>query len=112
MFNATSNAAAVSRVNKRIKERHRDTYERMFSTPAGRAFLMELAISCHYYDNVETPEEEGARRIIVALRKEAVSMGLIDKWQLAEKEAADFQSEMKLIIEQTEAKEEDDGFEI
>lgn len=113
MFNAEANAAAVSRVKRRNLERHRACYDRVFSTPEGRAFLMELAESCNLYEVVETPEMEGARRVVVAIRKEAENLGLIDKWHLAEQEAAAFQKEMQAMLEQTETQEEEDnGFEI
>lgn len=110
MFNASANAAAVGRVNRRIDERHRSTYTRVFSTKEGRAFIMELVEMCGFYEPVETPEQEGMRRIVASIRKEAVNLGLLDKWQHAEKETAEFQQEMRRIIEQTEAKEEtEDG---
>ena len=110
MFNASANAAAVGRVNRRVKERHRSTYTRVFSSPEGRAFVMELVEMCGFYEPVETPEQEGMRRVVATIRKEAVNLGLLDKWQHAEKETAEFQQEMRSMIEQTEAKEEtEDG---
>ncbi len=109
MFDAKASAAAVSRVKRRNMERHRASYDRVFSTPEGRSFLMELAVSCNLYDIVETPEEEGARRVVVAIRKEAENLGLIDKWHLAEQEAAAFQKEMQAMLEQTETQEEEDN---
>lgn len=113
MFNAEANAAAVSRVKRRNQERHRAAYDRVFSTPEGRSFLIELAVSCNLYDIVDTPEAEGARRVVVAIRKEAENLGLIDKWHLAENEAADFRKEMQAMLEQTETKEDtEDDFPI
>lgn len=113
MFDAKANAAAIGRVNRRNEERHRACYDRVFSTPEGRSFLMELAATCNLYDFVETPEAEGARRVVVAIRKEAESLGLIDKWHLAENEAADFRKEMQAMLEQTETKEDtEDDFPI
>lgn len=109
MFDANANAAAVGRVNRRIKERHRSAYVRVLETPEGRAFLMELAEICGLYEPVETPEAEGMRRVVVHIRKEVDNLGLIDKWQRAEKETADFKNEMKRMIEQTEQEEHEDG---
>lgn len=106
MFDERANAAAVKRVARRINERHKTAFDRVLSSEAGRAFLMELAENCHLYDNVESPEDEGARRVVVAIRNEAESLGLIDKWQQAEKEAADFRLETKNMLSQTESKEE------
>lgn len=109
MFNASTNAAAVSRVNRRVKDRHNAAYRKVFSTEEGRAFISEMITLSNFYEPVENPEQEGMRRLVACIRREALSLGLFDKWQQAEKETADFQQEMKNLIEQSESKEEDYG---
>lgn len=109
MFNASANAAAVGRVNRRVKDRHNAAYREVFSTEEGRAFISEMIEMSHFYEPVETPEHEGMRQLVACIRREALSLGLFDKWQQAEKEAADFQQEMRTMIEQSESKEEDYG---
>ena len=110
MFDSEANAAAVGRVNRRIKERHRSAYNRVLESIEGRAFLMELAELCGLYEPCDTPEAEGMRRVVVHIRKEVENLGLIDKWQIAEKETADFKMEMKRMLEQTEQEEEKHEF--
>lgn len=109
MFNASANAAAVSRVNRRVNDRRNAAYKEVFSTENGRAFISELIQMSDFYGAVEKPEHEGMRRLVACIRREALSLGLFDKWQQAEKETADFQQEMKTMIEQSESKEEDYG---
>jgi hypothetical protein len=109
MFNASANAAAVGRVNRRVKDRHNAAYREVFSTEEGRAFISEMIAISNFYEPVENPEQEGMRRLVASIRQEALSLGLFDKWQQAEKETADFQQEMRTMIEQSESKEEDYG---
>ncbi|MBQ2136891.1 MAG: hypothetical protein II430_02960 [Selenomonas sp.] len=110
MFNASANAAAVGRVNKRVKDRHNAAYREVFSTEEGRAFISEMIEMSHFYEPVETPEHEGMRQLVACIRREALSLGLFDKWQQAEKEAADFAYEMRTMIEQSESKEEEEDY--
>lgn len=107
MFDAESNAAAVKRVNRKVNDRVRRAYEHIFKSPDGRAFIAGISEACHMYDDVTSPEEEGARRMALNIRRQAVTLGLWDEWQQAEKEAADFREEMRKILAQTEAKEEE-----
>lgn len=109
MFNESVNAAAVSRVNRRVKDRHNAAYREVFSTEEGRAFISEMIAISNFYEPVENPEQEGMRQLVACIRREALSLGLFDKWQQVEKETADFQQEMKSMIEQSESKEEDYG---
>ena len=107
MFDTEQYAAAVNRVNRKVKERVEQSYRFIFENPEGRAFIAGMIEACKLYEKVETPEEEGARRLALNVRRIAEMHGLLDMWQLAEKEAADFREETKEILEQTEAKEEE-----
>jgi hypothetical protein len=92
-----------------VKDRHNAAYREVFSTEEGRAFISEMIAISNFYEPVENPEQEGMRRLVASIRQEALSLGLFDKWQQTEKETADFQQEMRTMIEQSESKEEDYG---
>lgn len=107
MFNPEINAAAIERAHHKIDVRDKAAFASLFESTDGRAFLMWLVRNGKLYDNVELPEEEGARRLILLIRRTAIDYGLMPMWMQAEKEELDFQLAIKEIIEQTEAKGED-----
>jgi hypothetical protein len=111
MFDAKANAAAIDRVNKKRNDRARRAFKFIFKSPEGRAFINDLAETCHMYDATRNIADEGARLIALMLRERAIEYGYFKEWQLAERESREFQTEIKRMLEQTEVKE-NDGFDI
>ena len=109
MFDAKANAAAIDRVRKKRDDRARRAFTYIFTSPEGRAFINDLAETCHMYDATKSVADEGARQIALMLRERAIEYGYFDKWQLAERESREFQNEIKRMLEQTEVRE-NDGF--
>lgn len=109
MFDANANAAAIKRVNNKRKERIRRAYDRLLSTPEGRAFIHDLCETCHLYTESRGLVDEGKRQIALGVRQQAIELGYFDQWQLAEREAEEFKQELRRMLEQTEARE-DEGF--
>lgn len=109
MFDANANAAAIKRVQNKKNERMRRAYDRLLSTPEGRAFIHDLCEDCHLHSETRGLIDEGKRQIALGLRQQAIDLGYFNQWQLAEREAEDFKQELRRMLEQTEAKE-DEGF--
>jgi hypothetical protein len=94
----------MGRVRKKIQDRRERAFAKVFLSEEGRVFLGVLIELGNLYKPVETPEEEGARRLVLSLREEAVEYGLLDKWRDAEREEEEFRESIKTAL-----KEEDEN---
>lgn len=107
MYDAEANAKAIERVRAKNKERMRRAYTHIFTSPEGRAFIYDLAETCRFYGRTKNIMEEGQRQIAIAIRDKAIELGFFGEWQRAEREAKEYRHEIKRMLEQTEAGEDE-----
>lgn len=107
MFDQYQNAEAIKRVETLNKARLRVAYGYMLESEHGRWLLSSIIGRCKIYEPVSTPEEEGSRRAAIMIRNDIEDCGLLDKWQAAEREYAEYKENIKKMLEQTEVKEEE-----
>ena len=105
MYDAEANAKAIERVRNKNNERVRRAYRFMLTSPEGRSFIHDLCETCHLYGRTRGLIDEGQRQIALAIRQQAIDLGFFDEWQLAEREAEDFKTESRNMLEQTEDKQ-------
>jgi hypothetical protein len=108
MFDAEANAAAIKRVTAKQEERLRRVYTYLFTSKEGRAFIHDLAETCHFYDKTRGLMDEGQRQIALGIRQKAIELGYFGKWQEAEREAEEFKNEIQRMLEQTEVKDNEE----
>ena len=108
MYDAEAHAKAIERVKNKNKERMRQAYTYIFKMPEGRAFIHDLAETCHLYGRTRGLPDEGQRQIALGIRDKAIELGFFGEWQRAEREAEEYRREIKRMLEQTEAKENED----
>lgn len=104
MFDANANARAIERVKSKNCERMRRAYTYMMTSEEGRAFIHDLAETCHFYGRTRNLADEGQRQLALGIRDKVIELGLFGQWQRAEREAEDYKQEVKNILQQTEAK--------
>lgn len=105
MYDAEANAKAVERVRVKNRERMRRAYTHIFASPEGRAFIHDLAETCRFYGSTKNLLEEGQRQIAIGIRDKAIELGFFGEWQRAEREAEEYQNEIRRMLEQTEVGE-------
>lgn len=108
MFDAQANAAAIKRVSAKNEERLRRVYTYLFTSKEGRAFIHDLAETCHFYDKTRGLMDEGQRQIALGIRQKAIELGYLQEWQKAEREAEEYRKEIQRMLEQTEVKDNEE----
>ena len=106
MFDQYQNAEAIKRVERKNKETTRAAYDYLLDDKKGRWLVANLMDLCKLYAPVNSPEDEGSRRVAVLLRNTIAETGLLAKLQLAENEYEAYKKELNQMLEQTDAKEE------
>jgi len=108
MFDAKANARAIERVKNKNQERMRRAYTYMMTTEDGRAFIHDLAETCHLYGRTRGLLDEGQRQIALGIRDQVIELGLFGQWQRAEREAEEYKKEVKNMLHQTEARDDEE----
>lgn len=105
MFDAYQNAKAVERVENKNRQQSKAAIQYLMESEDGRWFLKNLLEICKYDEPISSPEEEGARRVGIMLKRAVIDAGMLDRLHLAEIEYAKYKQEISMMLEQTEAKE-------
>lgn len=104
MFNDDEEAYKIGRIRKKIRDRQKRAFEKIFTSEDGRIFLGYIMAMGYLYEEVDSEEAEGARRLVLNIRKTAKEYNLLPQWRKAEEEQEDFQSEIERAL-----KEEDES---
>lgn len=112
MFNADADAKTSDRVNKKTEERTRAAYHYVMRSKDGRAFLSVLMDIFGLYEPCENEVAEGTRRAALSIRNTALNLGYIKEWQKMEAEKETFVEEIKTMLDQTAAKEDNEDEDI
>jgi hypothetical protein len=108
MYDQYAAAKAAKRVERKNQAQLRAGYYHLLADPMGRWLLSSIVSRCKLYDPVNSPEEEGTRRVALMIRNDIETLGLMNRWQEAEREYAEYNQEIMHMLEQTEAKEENE----
>lgn len=106
MYDPYQAAKAAKRVERKNQAQLRAGYYHLLADPMGRWLLSSIVSRCKLYEPVNSPEEEGIRRVALMIRNDIETLGLMNRWQEAEREYAAYNQEIMHMLEQTEAKEE------
>lgn len=105
MHDLERNAFNMERTRRKNERRNKKAFEHVLCSEEGRVFLSFLMNIGKLYDAIDTPEEEGARRMLLILRDKAAEYGLMDKWRQSEKEADAFEAELQMMMREEEGDE-------
>jgi sulfite reductase beta subunit-like hemoprotein len=105
MFDEENEAYKMGRIRKKIRDRQKRAFEKVFHSEDGRVFLGYLMAMGYLYEEVDSEEAEGARRLVLNIRKTAQEYNLLPQWRKAEEEQEDFQASIELALKQ----EDEDG---